>query len=424
MGWKRGVGRRGFGALTVRARMSAALVVALVGGLAVLASIGPRAAAQAVTPGAGPRPVTASVAAGGIKFKATGYFSIGQQDGRSWLVTPTGQPFYSAGIDHVSSDPDTDQVTGQCPYCETIAAEYPSTSAWATATVARLRSWGFNSLGPFTGDCTFASRMPYSVQLSMASGEDWFASSFVTNADEVAATQVAPLADDPNLIGYYTDSELNWGPDGSDSKTELADYLALPAGSPGLAVAKKYVGNPNGFVYALATRYFSSHYGSRPQVRHPPPDPGGQSRGAGDPAPTARSGKTLRRCLQHRRLHTETRTRPGHRQGLAPVPPGYLHLLQLRVVREAADHGRGVFVHRQRAADAGHGSRRLCGVCHPEGSVRPPIRTTSHPSMRTLRGWSVTNGSSTSTNPRVAGSTERTTTSGSWTSKTSRTRIW
>ena len=189
-------------------------------------------------------------------FPATGYFSIGSKKGRSFFVTPTGEPFYSTGIDHVSSDPDTDQTTGQCPYCETIQGEYPSTAAWATATVSQLRSWGFNSLGAFSDDSTFASQMPYSVQLNMASGDDWFAPSFVTNADQVAATQVAPLADDPNLIGWYTDSELDWGPNGSDLDTQLEHYLALPAGSPGLAVAQQYVGNPNGFVYALATRYF------------------------------------------------------------------------------------------------------------------------------------------------------------------------
>ncbi|MGH9078581.1 MAG: Ig domain-containing protein, partial [Acidimicrobiales bacterium] len=176
--------------------------------------------------------------------------------GRWWLVTPDGHPFYSSGIDHVSASPDVDQTTGQCPYCQAIAAEYPSVGAWATATVARLRSWGFNSLGPFSDDSTFSSQMPYSVQLSMAGGNDWFAPSFVTNADQVAASQVAPLAHDPNLIGYYTDSELHWGPDGSDTRPVLDNYLALPPGSPGLAVAQQYVNNPNGFVFALATRYF------------------------------------------------------------------------------------------------------------------------------------------------------------------------
>ena len=230
--------------------MAPALVVMLVGSLV------PTMSAQAAGGHAMRVASSADTKAAKTPFPATGYFSIGQKKGRSFFVTPTGEPFYSTGIDHVSSDPDTDQTTGQCPYCETIQSEYPSTAAWATATVSQLRSWGFNSLGAFSDNSTFASQMPYSVQLSMASGDDWFAPSFVTNADEVAATQVAPLADDPNLIGWYTDSELDWGPNGSDLETQLEHYLALPAGSPGLAVAQQYVGNPNGFVYALATRYF------------------------------------------------------------------------------------------------------------------------------------------------------------------------
>ncbi len=172
------------------------------------------------------------------------------------MVTPDGRPFYSAGVDHVSASPDVDVTTDQCPYCETIASEYPSVGAWASATVTRLRSWGFNTIGPFSDNGTFAPQMPYTVQLSMASGDDWFSPSFVANADEVAATQVAPLANDPNLIGFFTDSELHWGPDGSDANPVLDDYLSLPPGSPGLAVAEQYVGDPNGFVYALATRYF------------------------------------------------------------------------------------------------------------------------------------------------------------------------
>jgi len=194
--------------------------------------------------------------ASGSPFPATGYFSIGQLNGHSFFVTPTGQPFYSSGIDHVTPDPDTDRTTGKCPYCQAIANEYPTTGAWVSATVSRLRSWGFNSLGPFSNYNLFGSQMPFSVQLGMASGNDWFTSSFVTHADAVAASQVAPLASDPNLIGFYTDSELHWGPGGTELRPVLDTYLALPTGSPGHAVAEQYVGNPNGFVYALATRYF------------------------------------------------------------------------------------------------------------------------------------------------------------------------
>ncbi|MHB1516920.1 MAG: putative Ig domain-containing protein [Acidimicrobiales bacterium] len=207
-------------------------------------------------PAAAARGPAASTPPGGLTFRATGYFRIGHSEGRAWLVTPQGRPFFSTGVDHVTPYNDVDQTTGLCPYCQTIAKNYPSTSAWATATVSRLRSWGFNSLGPFSDVATFGAQMPFSVQLSMASGNDWFAPSFVTNANQVAATQVAPLAHNPNLIGFYTDSELHWGPGSSDPQPVLDNYLALPAGSPGRAVAERYLGDPNGFVYALATRYF------------------------------------------------------------------------------------------------------------------------------------------------------------------------
>ena len=200
---------------------------------------------------------------GTTPYAATGYFYVTQTATGGWtLVTPQGEPFYASGIDTVAPDGSgTDQVTGVCPYCETVANDFPSTAAWATSTAAQLRSWGFNSLGPYSDDTDLGSQMPFEVQLSMASGDDWFAPSFVTNADGVAEEDVAPLAGDPNVIGYFTDSELDWGPllgngYGYDDSA-LQSYLQLPAGSPGLAVAQQYIGNPSGFLTALATRYFS-----------------------------------------------------------------------------------------------------------------------------------------------------------------------
>jgi hypothetical protein len=230
---------------------AARLAVVAVAGLALLAAVGLVNAAPM-------SPASATVPALNGSFTATGFFHVAQaSDGRWWFVDPNGQPFYSAGIDHVSASPDVDVTTGQCPYCQAIASEYPTTTAWANATVDRLRSWGFNTIGPFSDSSTFAPLMPYTVQLTMASGADWFAPSFVTHTDQVAATQVAPLANDPNLIGYFTDNELNWGPNEDNSQSLLNQYLELPAGSPGLAVAEQYPNDPNGFVTALATRYFS-----------------------------------------------------------------------------------------------------------------------------------------------------------------------
>jgi hypothetical protein len=218
---------------------------------------------QSTAAAATAHPSTKGSKASTTMFKPTGYFYVAKKHGRWYMVTPQGDPFYAAGIDSVSTaGSGTDQVTGICPYCETVENEYGSdTAAWASATVSQIQSWGFNTLGPYSDDTDLGSQMPYEVQLSMASGDDWFAPSFVTNADEVAATEVAPLADDPNVIGYFTDSELDWGPllgNGLGTyQTALEQYLALPAGSPGLAVAEEYEGNPSGFLTALAQRYFS-----------------------------------------------------------------------------------------------------------------------------------------------------------------------
>ena len=193
----------------------------------------------------------------GGSFVATGFFHTARVGRRKWLVDPQGHPFYSNGIDHVSAAPDTDRTTGLCPYCEAVAAGYPSLDAWADAQVARLRSWGFNTLGAFSDDSSrLRSQMPYTVLLSMASGDDWFAPAFATHADDVAAS-LAAFRDDPNLLGYFTDSEVHWGPDWRRATPVLDDYLALPEGSPGRAVADAHVGDPSGFLYALAQRYFS-----------------------------------------------------------------------------------------------------------------------------------------------------------------------
>jgi hypothetical protein len=191
-------------------------------------------------------------------FPATGFFHTGEANGHWYLVTPQGQPFYADGVSHVSIQGDVDQTNGTCPYCQAVSADYSSTAQWDSTQITRLRSWGFDSLGPFSDDSALGSQIPYTVQLDMASGDDWFAPSFVTNADAVAQADAAPLKNDPNLIGYFTDSELSWSPpDAYGLGTELDNYLALPTGSPGLAVAQQYIGNPNGFLYALATRYFS-----------------------------------------------------------------------------------------------------------------------------------------------------------------------
>jgi len=188
-------------------------------------------------------------------FRATGFYRAARKDGRWWIVTPDGRPFYVNGIDHVSATPDTDVQTGRCPYCDAIAALYPDHAAWVTATVDRLQAWGFNTLGAWSDSDLWAT-MPYTVLLGMASGDDWFAPEFAARAAAIAASEVRPRRDDPLLVGWYLDSELRWGPDWRKQTQLLDDYLALPTDAPGRKVAEHYAGDPQRFLQVLATRYF------------------------------------------------------------------------------------------------------------------------------------------------------------------------
>jgi hypothetical protein len=192
-----------------------------------------------------------------VHLNATGFFHAAQAGGRWWIVTPDGKPFFSLGVNHVTAASDTDRKTGQCPYCEAVAKDYPSTDAWADASVQRLESWGFNTIGAWSDTDTLGKQMPYTVLLDLGSGtSDYFSPDFATHCADVAASRVAPLASDPNLLGWFLDNELHWGPDWRDNETLLADYLKLPAGSPGLAIAESYHGDAQRFLAAVAERYF------------------------------------------------------------------------------------------------------------------------------------------------------------------------
>jgi len=201
----------------------------------------------------------AATGAAPIHLDVTGFFHAQQAGGRWWLVTPDGKPFYSLGVNHVTASSDTDQQTGKCPYCEAVAKDYPSTQAWVDATVKRLQRWGFNTVGAWSDDTTLGKQMPYTVLLDIGSGApDYFAPAFEARCAQVAKDTVAARKADPNLLGWFLDNELHWGPDWRSNETLLATYETLPAGSPGRVVADAHPGDPQGFLSALAQQYFKA----------------------------------------------------------------------------------------------------------------------------------------------------------------------
>jgi hypothetical protein len=189
--------------------------------------------------------------------EATGFFQVAEVGQRWLLITPDGKPFYSVGVNHVTANNNTDRVTGICPYCEAVDSNYDSREAWAEATSQRLQSWGFNTVGAWSDDQLFAPLMPYTELLNIGQRQaDWFAPEFEAHARAVAEDRVAPLKDDPNLLGWFLDNELKWGKDWRNVNTMLDEYMMLDVGSPGRDMAESFQGDHEGFLLALATRYF------------------------------------------------------------------------------------------------------------------------------------------------------------------------
>ena len=192
-----------------------------------------------------------------LAFEATGFFRVENDSTRWWLVDPQGRPFYSVGVNHMDSDGYIERGSGRCPYCESIEGKYGDVQEWRNATVDRMVAWGFNTVGAWSDRDGFDDRVAQTPVLDMSGGvSDFFSGELEQRARSQVESNVVPYRDAPWIIGWFTDNEMDWGKDWRSSTTRLEDYLQLPEGAPGRAVAETYRGDPDGFLLALATRYF------------------------------------------------------------------------------------------------------------------------------------------------------------------------
>ena len=201
-------------------------------------------------------------------FRATGFFRTESRDGRWWLVTPDGNPFFSIGMDvvqpagatfvegrefmfrdlpardgelaaHWSERDDRRGLGAQRGrgfdhgrafdfYTANLERKFGADwrPRWREETLARLQAWGFNTIGDWSEPQLCAlHRLPYTVPLSpegdyarVSSGNDWwgpmpdaFDPNFAAATDRMAEHAAARFRGDPYLIGYFVDNELSWG---------------------------------------------------------------------------------------------------------------------------------------------------------------------------------------------------------------------
>ncbi|MGH7981143.1 MAG: hypothetical protein ACREE6_17340, partial [Limisphaerales bacterium] len=96
---------------------------------------------------------------------------------------------------------------------------YGNSNLWAAATMDRLSSWGFTTIGGWSdyaalGRCgnPKVAFIPV-LAIGMTCGapwEDMWDTNLIARMYAVARRQILPIRDDPRLLGYYTDNEMGW----------------------------------------------------------------------------------------------------------------------------------------------------------------------------------------------------------------------
>jgi hypothetical protein len=145
-------------------------------------------------------------------------FSIQQQDGRDWLINPGGSRFFSFGVCCV------DPVTAREKFSPDAPAyaywhHYRDSNHWAQATLGRLQSWGFTTIGGWSDYETLKRCRDVSVaftpvlHVGSTAGAPWsdmWDPKVIERMHQVARQKILPLRDDPRLLGYYSDNEIGW----------------------------------------------------------------------------------------------------------------------------------------------------------------------------------------------------------------------
>lgn len=189
------------------------------------------------------------------QLKATGFFRVEKSPAGRWrLVDPDGHPYFNIGMAVVKASVGRSETA-----LAARRAKYGDEAAWAEKTADELRAAGFNGTGAWSDDSHLRANprpLPYTVvwnfmseygklrggtrQLAGNIGYPHnaifvFDPAFETFCDRHAAEKLAPLKNDPWLLGHFSDNELPFRPDTLDS------FLKLPADDPGAVATRAWL---------------------------------------------------------------------------------------------------------------------------------------------------------------------------------------
>ena len=159
--------------------------------------------------------------------QGTGFFRVEEIDGVWWFIDPEGRFFFALGTDHTSYFVHWCEKLGYAPYHENMKKRHGSEQAWAQETLQRLKSWNFNILAANHSSYLrhhglayidnilgmgqgFAAIDDLVKQVHWTGFPNVFSPRWQQWCDWIAYQRCAPLRDDPWLIGYFLDNELEW----------------------------------------------------------------------------------------------------------------------------------------------------------------------------------------------------------------------
>ncbi len=185
---------------------------------------------------------------------ARGFFRTAARDGIFWLIDPDGERWLSKGVNSVRFDQDRIQNSDRIPYAEACQRKYGTQDAWRAAAAGRLARWGFNTLGSWSDETvasaglsplavapnldlgisfTWCPHEPAKAERQPQEFIDVFDPGFDGHIRRRADEQCGKRRDQRNIIGWFIDNELCWGPDWRGPNEMLGSFLRLPPASPG-----------------------------------------------------------------------------------------------------------------------------------------------------------------------------------------------
>jgi hypothetical protein len=213
---------------------------------------------------------------------ATGFFHVTRDGDTWWLVDPNGQRMLSLGTDHVRYEGHWCEKLGYPPYGRQTQKKYGSAEKWAEEATRRLKAWNFNMLGAgnspqaryqgvahtdFIRFGTDFSSVAHIVEKTTWTGfPDVFDPRFERFCDIRARAKCVKGLNDPWLMGYFLDNELEWWGKTWRPGGMLEEAFTLPADSAAKQTLVRLLREQFGGDIAAFNTAFQSNVGSFNEV--------------------------------------------------------------------------------------------------------------------------------------------------------------